>query len=454
MPKPGTANTLVNPFAKSQPLVKIGGSSNILSTLSKNTQQFNPASAGSFNTTPTQQALSAPAPAQIQPSGTTALGTKLPVPQVAAPAPLPQQMPAKAGTAGSAAAPQSSPAPARAPDTSSFKGIVGNLVNKSISGAPVVPQATQGLLNNAQSNPLESGQAYTNYNTAVENQKNLKSGIAQQYGNIESQPIPLEFQQGREQALARQYASQLDAGQQAINQAQTGLGYGIQEQQAQQSGYNQAGNLSVAAQGQTQSGLTAAAGLAQPQQYGITSTPFYPSQGNTGQFGSLPGGGQGAFNAGKVQGDVALGAQNAQNISANNQAKAIKTNIQSYIASNPTLNPSQFSDVNSALQFLNGKVSNPQYQTLSNYLQEYINTLAPILGVGGDTTNLKTQIANGFVNAAASGQSLTQVLDGIEQLAQAKLNAQEGGSQGSAGGQPAAGGGVVQTAIGPVNGNW
>jgi len=67
---------------------------------------------------------------------------------------------------------------------------------------------------------------------------------------------------------------------------------------------------------------------------------------------------------------------------------------------------------------------------LSNYLSEYVNTLAPILGVGGDTTNLKTQIAQGFINAHQSGQSISSVLNGIETLAQQKLQAQQGGSQG------------------------
>lgn len=134
------------------------------------------------------------------------------------------------------------------------------------------------------------------------------------------------------------------------------------------------------------------------------------------------------FTAGQVQGDQALGQQYAANVSAVKQATAIKGQIQSYIAANPNLNPSVFTDVNSLIQLMSGKVSNPQYQTLSNYLSEYVSTLAPILGVGGDTTNLKTQIAQGFVNAAQSGQSISTVLDGIEQLANAKLAAQVGGS--------------------------
>jgi hypothetical protein len=80
---------------------------------------------------------------------------------------------------------------------------------------------------------------------------------------------------------------------------------------------------------------------------------------------------------------------------------------------------------------LQGKqLTDPKYQTLFNYLNVYTTTLAPILGVGGDPTNLKTQIAASFINAAASGQSITQVLDAMSKLATNKIGDLQSGATG------------------------
>lgn len=132
-----------------------------------------------------------------------------------------------------------------------------------------------------------------------------------------------------------------------------------------------------------------------------------------------------AFSGGVAAGNAALGTQYAQNYSAYQQSTGIKNNIESIIQNNPQLNPSQFTNVNSALQFLNGQVSNPAYTILANNIAEYVNTLAPILGVGGDTTNYKTELAQQFVNGAANGQNLQQILNGIDQTASVKLAQQK-----------------------------
>ena len=79
-------------------------------------------------------------------------------------------------------------------------------------------------------------------------------------------------------------------------------------------------------------------------------------------------------------------------------------------------------------------MTDPKYQTLFNYLNEYTSTLAPILGVGGSATNLKTEIAQSFVNAQASGASIKEVLNNIESLADNKIQNLKSG---------AVGGGVV-----------
>jgi hypothetical protein len=117
--------------------------------------------------------------------------------------------------------------------------------------------------------------------------------------------------------------------------------------------------------------------------------------------------------------------------SANTAAEGIKNTITNYLGANPSLNPSELAAGNLLQQWIQGKqLTDPKYQTLFNYLNEYTNTLAPILGVGGDPTNFKTQIAQGFINAAASGQSITQVLNAMSQLATNKIHDMQSGALG------------------------
>lgn len=131
------------------------------------------------------------------------------------------------------------------------------------------------------------------------------------------------------------------------------------------------------------------------------------------------------------QQDVAKNVVGMQ--AANNAAKGIENTITGFLASNPDLNPSKLAAGNVINQWIQGKqLTDPKYQTLFNYINEYISTLAPILGVGGDTTNLKTEIAQSFINAQASGASIAQVLKSISSLADQKIsNFQSGGLGGN-----------------------
>lgn len=123
--------------------------------------------------------------------------------------------------------------------------------------------------------------------------------------------------------------------------------------------------------------------------------------------------------------------------SANTAAKGIENQIISYLQSNPGLNTSELAAGNKLQQWIEGKqLADPKYQILFNALDEYTNTLAPILGVGGNPTNLKTEIAQRFINAAASGQSIAEVLKSMAVLADSKLANMRSG---------ATGGGVVST---------
>lgn len=180
----------------------------------------------------------------------------------------------------------------------------------------------------------------------------------------------------------------------------------------------------IAAQyGTTATALAQANGIANPNDIQAGASLTIPSSTGT----NTP------FAGGVASGQAALGTQYAQNYSAYQQSEGIRQNIDSIIQANPNLNPSVFTNVNSALQFLNGQVSNPAYAILANNVAEYVNTLAPILGVGGDTTNYKTALAQQFLNGAASGQNMQQILAGIAQTASVKLQQQQtaGGSTGT-----------------------
>lgn len=92
--------------------------------------------------------------------------------------------------------------------------------------------------------------------------ENLRKQYATATGNIESTPIPLEFQQGREQVLGRQFAPQEAAAQSALTNALT-------------------------ARGQSLGSLGQAAGLAAPSLASYSQQAFNPLTGQFSGGGSL-----------------------------------------------------------------------------------------------------------------------------------------------------------------------
>lgn len=229
------------------------------------------------------------------------------------------------------------------------------------------------------------------YQTAANTANTLSTDLLAGQNAVMNKPIALPFQQGQNAALVRDYTPLLN---QAVNQEQ------------------------IAA---------TSAGLAAPtSQFGVLTSPVTGQPISPGQTA-----GSAAFNGGVQQGQNSAGQNYAQANIANTAAKGIQSTIQQYIQQNPDLNASASTVANSAQQWLQGKqLGDPRYQTLFNYLNEYISTLAPILGVGGDTTNLKTEIAQSFINSKASGQSISDVLNSIGTLADQKLQNIQSAGQG------------------------
>lgn len=172
---------------------------------------------------PTQVSNRGPIPTLTTPAPTAS--------QTYTPSPVAESYVGGGGTGGYAVA---NPTPAQPmpqqsmPQTPAATGQFNAPPNSGLYG-----QLLTTLANNYSQPSGAYTQAQADYTKAVDQQNQLKQGMAKQFGNIESTPIPLEFQQGREQVLNRQYASQLDAAQGAVTQQQQALGY-ANTQQAQQ----------------------------------------------------------------------------------------------------------------------------------------------------------------------------------------------------------------------------
>lgn len=128
------------------------------------------------------------------------------------------------------------------------------------------------------------------------------------------------------------------------------------------------------------------------------------------------------------------------------------------------LNPQDLNVANGALQAIAANTSDWRYQALSNYANDIANTYASILGAGGTTTDMVRNIASQFINQTASGMSIKNSLDALDQQASAKIagvqtpsttgnssnsSASTGGGLQYQSGQTAAGGGLVYQ-----NGKW
>lgn len=183
------------------------------------------------------------------------------------------------------------------PTDISSAGILSSLVDTSNEGNDYVNQSAQGLYNISQTNPGTSGKAYDDYQKSINELTNLKSGIASATAANESNPIPLEFQQGRQQVMDKKNALLLDAAQQKVNQTQQAIQNQITGAQTQQTGYNYAGGLGNTAQGLRQSGLQGAAQYAQPVQVPYSNQYINPQTG-------MPIGGGGGAVGGSLQSSV------------------------------------------------------------------------------------------------------------------------------------------------------
>lgn len=280
-----------------------------------------------------------------------------------------------------------------------------------------------------------------------------KQEEATQLQQNSSQPFTLAFGGGREQQIQKGYLDQQNALATGFQGASTLVGAANTQQSTQQQGLTSAVSATapiLGAYGQANYGIggnTGGGGI-QPTDPFYATLQNYAKQAAAGQYSSIPSSITGnavlndqmnqmakqinpAYNpiTSTAQGNVLSTIPALE--SANTAADGIKNKIQSYLSANPQLNPSELAAGNVLQQWIQGKqLTDPKYQTLFNYLDEYTNTLVPILGVGGNPTNLKTEIAQGFINGAASGASISEVLNNMAQLAAGKIQDIRSGATG------------------------
>ncbi|MDE2102438.1 MAG: hypothetical protein KGL39_34650 [Patescibacteria group bacterium] len=263
--------------------------------------------------------------------------------------------------------------------------------------------------------PVGEGNAQTTYNSISNRLSNLQSA---------------------EDAALKGVGYQLTGQNQAANAANAAAGQALQGQSLQQTGLANAGQLSEPSATTQQVGqgttvldangnpiattpVIAPVGTQYP--YSVAPTTYQGQNATTFPSGTQQGGGaqNTPFTGGQAQGEANIGAQVKQNEATIGAAQFIQQKINNEIAQNH-INPSSLTAVNFWNQWIQGQVSNPQYQNFGADMTDYAATIAPLLGYGGNITDQKTGIAQAMVPLLASGQTITQALDNLNNLALGK----------------------------------
>jgi len=256
----------------------------------------------------------------------------------------------------------------------------------------------------ASNTALEAAKAAkARYEEAIANLTQVRKNEADSLARTGNSPIPLEFQQGRAAVLQGQYAALENA-------------YG-QEANAAAALFSPALNAAVTGQGQKISASQQAASLAAPQLSSYGQGYYNPldTKGGaaSGQYGTGP---AAAANVGSIQDQTKL----VNDWSAARQSAVnIGNQLIQFVQSNG-VNPTDLNAVNKFLQAIGAQTSSPQYKQFYNLVTDLANTYAPVLGQG-DASNYKVQLAQSLLDGTANGQTLPQILSGLDAQAQTKI---------------------------------
>jgi hypothetical protein len=195
-------------------------------------------------------------------------------------------------------------------------------------------------------------------------------------------------------------------------------------------GYQNQAGIATGQQSAQQSGLAAAGALAAPQAGQNPLTQSYNPLTNSYSPLAISGAGANAAtdieNYGSLQQQQAIGAAAAQNNSYLGGAQVAASNLQNLITTN-NLNPSALTFANGALQLAEQYTSNPAYAKLPGAINDFVASLAPILGTGGNVTDMKTQMASQFVQMLQSGATINAVVQYFTDQAQQKITGMANG---------------------------
>lgn len=433
---------------------------------------------------PGSSQLTVPVPKSTAPMGVTAKTPPTPTPAKAPVLPSTQQNPVTQPYT----LPTPTPAPTAPvqPPAPTFNGLLGQAINQNqnTAGQANLLNNQSGILNNQSGMINNTAYQIGQYGQMSPEEIDLRRqmlaqpGVTAQAGILAKESSPEILLQGGREGLAlqagearqRALAGQVDALAQqrgVATQAYTGqanaLNQGAGVQNMAGGLQNSAGGLYNAATGQ----YNALASQAKPELGSIGQVPFSPTTQEQGQIlgSTQPGGLQAAGNllgqfSGAQTAGAALGGVEAQQTaqqeaykSAHQQAAALQSQVTDLIKQFG-LNPSDINLANAGIQKIAQNVSDPRYQILNNYLADIASRYSQVLTpAGGSATDTTRAVAAGMLNGIASGNSIIQVMNALDQQAQAVISTVKttGGSQGSTGNTQT---GVVHTSAGAVNTSW
>lgn len=276
-----------------------------------------------------------------------------------------------------------------APVPSTFSGLVGSLAGTG-----------QNAINTGSS---QEQQAYQEAQALQQQLAQSQGNEASTLANMQGNPIPIEFQQGRGNIVQGLYQSQQNA------------------LSSELAGESALASQGTALQGQGIGALGSATSAAQPNLGAIGSQQYYQplnaDQTSDSQYGTGP---AAASNVASIQSQTSTINDLAASRSA---ANSIVSNQLTPFLQQNGINPSDFNEVNQFLQNIGAQTSSPQYSTFKNMVADLASVYAQILTPpGGSTTDLQTQIAQSLINSTSSGQSILQVIQNLDGQAQSKIS--------------------------------
>lgn len=283
-----------------------------------------------------------------------------------------------------------------------------------------------------QTNLQNSGQV-TDWEKAARNSPEVQQAISaladfrqkasQEFGDISSSGIPLEFQQGRKQALALQYAQQESALQSAVTNALTAQGQQLSAA-GTQAGRGLSSAQSAYSGAQTQANrATGVAGTALGAVAPITGLPYGTRDVQPGLLGTTSGI---SDSSGLLKGGAA--GLIPQYYNEYNQAQtnldAISKNEQLFnnLLSTAKVNPTDLTPINDLLQKVGQLTSSSDYANFQNLISSLRSNYTQLLASRGMTPSEAGAKANSLIPDNASIATINSVMQTLKQEGQNYLS--------------------------------